>query len=536
MSFPRILIEKIKGESPEEVYDLWDQNTDKFNQQTTKTFLSFLGSETDLGKMRNYFDQVITLYQEKWSYDIPTYALVIRINCLLGEYGTALEELLRLETEGISGRKKPPSELVSTRMVRPFFEKLPDSNPEILIGLFRRYRHLLKSYDYYNLLTKLSSYVEKKGEKSTSKKALEDSPDLSDFLKYETALTTEMVLETVRHIIGEFIKRQEIIPKSLMKLIQKWFPDYQLTRINSGTFLNGQCFYCNNFLVPQFLSSAERQAMATQILDAYKSMPALGKLKNWLQRERRWEKPTFIIDAGNVGYYQKAAFSYWQIDRMINLLIKKYSSYFQSYFGTKELPQIIVFIHHRHLKFKPEKVQLRNRPKRELTSEEVETMSQSADRYITKWKKNKYIYSTPSGCNDDLFWLLASFMIEKSITITNDQMRDHHVDKIDSNLFYRWRERHVASYCVIEQDGSNVMEVNMPLPYSMGFQEIVGEHSLVKGWHIPVFNLPDELEQEIEEHPEDFPDPKYFPDPVKNHVELIVDPKEITWYCLSKSI
>jgi len=526
MSFPRILIQKIKTAPKEEVYDLWSQSKAKFNKDNAKTFLSFLAAESDQGVMKIYFDQILATFDEKkWSYDLPTYALIIRLNCLLGEYRTALEELFKMETEGLE---------VKTRMVRPFFEMLPGSNPEILIGLFRRYRKIMKAYDYYNFLSKLSKYIDT--QPSQSSRTLQESPNLCHFLEYETALTRETVLETVDHVFQEWNRRQEILPKSLLDLICKWFPKHKLTRVNVEALRNGQCFCCNNFLTPKFLSSKERTDMVDQLMKAYQSTPTLSKLKNWLMRERRHEKPTFIIDAGNVGYYQKAGFSYWQIDRMITLLLKEYSSYFQSYFGTKELPQILIFIHQRHLKFKPEKINLPNRPKKELTTVQKEKMAHNADKYISKWRKSGYIYSTPSGCNDDLFWLLASFLIEKSITITNDMMRDHHVDRIDSNLFYRWRERHVANYNVKETQYGNTMEVEMPLPYSIGFQKITGPDSLVEGWHIPVFQLDTKLQEELKADPSSFPDSKYFPDAVKNHVELITDPAEITWYCLSKAV
>lgn len=526
MSFARILILKIKNASRGEVYDLWDQNKEMFDENTSKTFLSFLALESDLSLAKRYFNQISETFEnKKWSYDLPTYALVIRLNCLIGEYSIALGELFKMETDGLE---------VKTRMIRPLFEMLPSSNPEILIGLFRRYRKIMKAYDYYHFLLKLSKYID--CQPNQSSKTFQEYPDLCNFIKKETILTQGMVLETVRHVFQEWNRRQEILPKSLLDLVIKWFPEYHLIRINVEALRNGQCFYCNNFLVPKFLSNDERTSLVDQLLKAYPSIQMLNKFKNWLMLERRYERPTFIIDAGNVGYYQKAGFSYWQIDRMVNLLVKKYSSYFQYYFGTKELPQILIVIHQRHLKFKPEKINLPNRPSKSLSADQKEKMAQNADKYISKWKKNGYIYSTPAGSNDDLFWILASFLINKSITITNDMMRDHHSNRFDSNLFYRWRERHVANYNVKETEYGNVMEVNMPLPYSIGFQEINRDNSLVTGWHIPVFKLKKELEDELESDPSSFPDPKYFPDPVKNHVELITDPSEITWYCLSKTI
>ena len=82
------------------------------------------------------------------------------------------------------------------------------------------------------------------------------------------------------------------------------------------------------------------------------------------------------------------------------------------------------------------------------------------------------IYYTPYNENDDMYWLLAGFMIKNSLVITNDMMRDHHVDKLDEKLFKRWKDNHIASY-----EGLNI---NKPSLYTIGVQEHMN------GWHIPI--------------------------------------------------
>jgi hypothetical protein len=571
MSFQRELIKRIKAGIAQEVYDLWDTNSVMFNQDNVKTFLAFLSSEKETDVVKKYFKQIMAFFDRKvsesnpddkhaWKYDIQTYSLIIRMYCMVCEYTIALEKFIELEAGIKDGTIKKAKKMtkkkdndpsdssqedllksISTRVIRPFFEMLPESNPEILIGLFRRHYQFMKAYDYYNLLSKLLLYLHEPNlqkKDSDDSKTSQNSSDLTDFLRSETNLTKDLIMATVNYILKEFVNRQEIIPKSLLDLIQKWFPDHHLVKINIKKSLSDQCLFCGNCLKPKFLTSTERQMMVNQLMKAYPSTPRLNELKDWLMQDRRYMKPTFIIDGGNVGYHNKFTFSHWQINFMIRSLIEKYTSYFQSYYDTLELPQIIVIIHQRHLTFNLETDNLHKRSEKKFTPIEPEKMNQKADYHIKWMQKNASVYATPPKCNDDIFLLMASFLIERSITITNDQFRDHHDDKIDSTLFYRWRERHVASYNITRtsEHNGNLLEVKLPLPYSIGFQEIAGDNSQVTGWHIPVYKLSDDLQSELDNHPESFPDPKYFPDPVKNHIELVADPEDIEWYCLSKPI
>lgn len=559
MSFQHQLIQHIKNSDPSQVYNMWDTKSSEFDPDNVKTFLAFLSSEKDLDVVKKYFTQIMAIYDTKvsenlWSYDIQLYSLIIRMYCMIGEYTIALEKFLELETgikngtirkaisrkEMLKQQKKQQKQSacdsgdtedeetiqllksISTRVIRPFFEMLPESNPEVLIGLFRNHRKLMKSYDYYNLLSKLLSYFNKhttlpdQSQKDTCSDAI-------NFLKSQTEKTNTLIESTVNHILKEFASRQEIIPKSLLDLIEKWFPDHHMMLMNKDKkSFNGQCLYCGNCLKPKFLSSVEKNMMVSQLIEAYPSTPQLDEFKNWLMQDRRCTRPTFIIDGGNVGYYSGTGeFSYWHISFMIKSLMETYSNYFKNCYNTLELPQIILIIHQRHL------------DTRKIVNQKTK---KQIENHIKQWRDDALIWVTPPKCNDDIFLLMASFMIGESITVTNDQMRDHHLGKIDSNLFYRWKERHVASYQINPKQKDNRLVLDLPLHYSTGLQEITGSESLVSGWHIPVFKLPDDLQADLDKDPSSFPDPKYFPDPVKNHVELIVKQYDIDWYCLSKPI
>ena len=563
MSFKIELIQKIKKGIHKDVYDFWDTNSAQFDQDSVKTFIAFLSTDKNTDLIKHYFTQAM-VKESDWTYDIQTYVLIIRLYCMIGEYTKALEKFLELEAgikDGTIKKALTRKELkllskskkhdpdssgsdakdlemlnsISTRVIRPFFEMIPSSNPEILIGLFRSHHKFMKAYDFYNLLAKLFTYLEKQVLPSSSETS--ECADLIDLLKNHNEMTRDVIMTTVNQVLSEFVDRQEIIPKTLLNLIKKWFPDHQLVKIKPN-IKHSKCLFCGHHLKSRFLSSSERNTMVSQLTDAYKTTPQLSEFKDWLMQDRRYDKPTFIIDGGNLGYYKKANFSYWQINFMITSLVEKYSRYFQTYYNTLELPQIILIIHNRHLEFNLENSCRKNTTTKNITFAQANEMKSKSEYYIKQWNKNALVWATPPKCYDDIFILMASFMIEKSITITNDQFNDHHTNKLDSNLFYRWRERHLASYN-IESDKSqhtNVLELELPLPYSIGFQTITEDQSKSKssGWHIPVFKLPDDLQQELDENPDTFPDPKYFPNPVKNHVELITPIDDIEWYCLSK--
>jgi pentatricopeptide repeat protein len=111
-------------------------------------------------------------------------------------------------------------------------------------------------------------------------------------------------------------------------------------------------------------------------------------------------KYNVIVDGANVGYYKQNYISapghvdYHQIDWMLRHL---------KYLGFRPL----LILHCRHLN-----VQSLNLP--------TSTISM-----IESWKKSDMLYVTPSGCNDDWYWLYCAVYF-RCKSVTNDEMRDHH--------------------------------------------------------------------------------------------------------------
>jgi len=107
-------------------------------------------------------------------------------------------------------------------------------------------------------------------------------------------------------------------------------------------------------------------------------------------------------------------------------------------------------------------------------------MNQMPDKFRwleQKWMKNRNLYKTPRGMNDDWFWLHVAYT-HRSLVVSNDEMRDHHFQMLAPRTFLRWKERHHAHFdfgnWIVGDDGSRQREVLLTLPeaYSRRLQRV----------------------------------------------------------------
>jgi proteinaceous RNase P len=62
---------------------------------------------------------------------------------------------------------------------------------------------------------------------------------------------------------------------------------------------------------------------------------------------------------------------------------------------------------------------------------------------VEGWKEDGILFVTPSGANDDWYWLFACLSAGKQgRVVSSDFMRDHHFQMLSNRDFNRWRERH----------------------------------------------------------------------------------------------
>ncbi|KAH9608418.1 hypothetical protein KSS87_021352 [Heliosperma pusillum] len=105
------------------------------------------------------------------------------------------------------------------------------------------------------------------------------------------------------------------------------------------------------------------------------------------------------------------------------------------------------------------------------------TMGEPMNRAVVeKWRNADALYATPTGSNDDWYWLYAAIKF-KCLLVTNDEMRDHTFQLLGNDFFPKWKERHQVRFSFSEIGPM----FHMPPPYSVVIQE-----SDRGFWHIPI--------------------------------------------------
>lgn len=97
---------------------------------------------------------------------------------------------------------------------------------------------------------------------------------------------------------------------------------------------------------------------------------------------------------------------------------------------------------------------------------------------LADWRNSGRMFNCQVGNNDDWYWLYAAvWRGERTLLVSNDEMRDHHFQMIHPRSLARWKERHQARYTVSDQC---IVRVDEPAPFSARPQR-VGD-----AWHFPV--------------------------------------------------
>ncbi|XP_020089601.1 proteinaceous RNase P 1, chloroplastic/mitochondrial-like isoform X2 [Ananas comosus] len=210
---------------------------------------------------------------------------------------------------------------------------------------------------------------------------------------------------------------------------------------------DGLCLACGEKLVTIDLDPIETENFALSVASIAckrERNSSFEKFQKWLDYYGPFEA---VVDAANVGVFSQKRFLLTKVNAVVNAIRQKFPS--------KKWPLIIVH-------------------NKRLSGDKMDEPFNS--KLIEKWKNADAIYATPTGSNDDWYWLYAAIKC-KSLIITNDEMRDHTFQLLGNDFFPRWKERHQVRFSF--QDGS--FEFQMPPPCSVVVQESAKGH-----WHIPV--------------------------------------------------
>uniref|UniRef100_A0A453DLY7 ribonuclease P n=1 Tax=Aegilops tauschii subsp. strangulata TaxID=200361 RepID=A0A453DLY7_AEGTS len=209
---------------------------------------------------------------------------------------------------------------------------------------------------------------------------------------------------------------------------------------------NGKCQRCGEKLVCIDIDPSETETFAKSLAELACKREVRDdfiRFQDWLRRNGPFDA---VIDAANVGLYNSKAFSFSQVNSVVNGI--------QRVTKSKKLPLIV--LHRSRVNCGPAK-------------------APQNQKLIESWRNAGALYSTPPGSNDDWYWLYAAVSC-RSLLVTNDEMRDHLFQLLGTSFFPRWKEKHQVRLTYSGRGPT----FHLPPPYSIVIQE-----SEAGSWHVP---------------------------------------------------
>ncbi|KAL6853346.1 hypothetical protein ACP4OV_019375 [Aristida adscensionis] len=213
---------------------------------------------------------------------------------------------------------------------------------------------------------------------------------------------------------------------------------------------DGQCGGCGCWLASVDIDVEETERFADSVAGLAlerETKANFSRFQEWLEAHKQYEA---IVDGANIALYQQnfaeGGFSLTQqLDAVITELRDRYSGKWP-----------LVILHNKRI---------------------AKLMENSSNRHLIEtWRANGALYTSPSGSNDDWYWLYAAIRLN-CFLVTNDEMRDHIFELLGSSFFPKWKQRHRVKYTF--NRGKAVLM--MPPPYSSEIQE-----SEMGSWHVPI--------------------------------------------------
>ncbi|KAL7599712.1 hypothetical protein Lser_V15G24147 [Lactuca serriola] len=237
-----------------------------------------------------------------------------------------------------------------------------------------------------------------------------------------------------------------------------WLGSGKWNVVRSVVGKDGLCKCCGEKLATIDLDPIETELFAESVAKIARERErnsSFEKFQKWLDYYGPYEA---VVDGANVGLFSQRRFKPSKVNTISNGIRQMLPS--------KKWPLII----------------LHN--KRIYDNKMDEGINKAL---FEKWKNADALYATPTGSNDDWYWLYAAIKF-KCLLVTNDEMRDHLFQLLGNDFFPKWKERHQVRFHFSEMGPV----YHMPPPCSVVIQESRKGH-----WHIPIAS-----EQESEEERE----------------------------------
>ncbi|KAI3714636.1 hypothetical protein L6452_21594 [Arctium lappa] len=239
---------------------------------------------------------------------------------------------------------------------------------------------------------------------------------------------------------------------------QGWLGKGKWSVTRSFVGKDGLCQCCGEKLATIDLDPIETERFAESVARIAKERDrnsSFEKFQKWLDYYGPFEA---VVDGANVGLFSQRRFKPSKVNTIANGI--------RQMLPTKKWP--LVILHNRR-----------------VTGDKMdEGMNKSL---VEKWKTADALYATPTGSNDDWYWLYAAIKF-KCLLVTNDEMRDHLFQLLGNDFFPKWKERHQVRFNFSETGPV----YHMPPPCSVVIQESRKGH-----WHIPIASEQDSEEERV---------------------------------------
>lgn len=107
-----------------------------------------------------------------------------------------------------------------------------------------------------------------------------------------------------------------------------------------------------------------------------------------------------------------------------------------------------------------------------------------SSRLIQSWRDSGSIYATPTGSNDDWYWIYAAVMAgDGARLVSNDELRDHSFQMLGGKYIAAWKERHRVAFDFADGDRNGPLSFQMPSRFTTCIQKLEDG-----SWIFPVAN------------------------------------------------
>ncbi|KAF5776276.1 putative ribonuclease P [Helianthus annuus] len=239
---------------------------------------------------------------------------------------------------------------------------------------------------------------------------------------------------------------------------QGWLGSGKWTVVRSVVGKDGLCRCCGEKLATIDLDPIETELFAESVAKIARERErnsSFEKFQKWLDYYGPFEA---VVDGANVGLFSQRRFKPSKVNTIANGIRQMLPS--------KRWP--LVILHNRR-----------------ITGDKMDEGINKT--LVEKWKNADALYATPTGSNDDWYWLYAAIKF-KCLLVTNDEMRDHLFQLLGNDFFPKWKERHQVRFHFSETGPV----YRMPPPCSVVIQESRKGH-----WHIPIASEEDSEDDRV---------------------------------------